>query len=419
MVKKIAEKLNIDSTKPIVIQSEKNNDLLIWKAPETDFMTGSQLIVHESQEAILFLNGQALDLFGAGRHTLTTENIPLLRKVLHRATGDQSPFHCEVYFINKVNRPGIPWGVGGIGYINPVPEYEFPLSNVGASGTMDLKVDNSRKLLLKLVGTETELTVDAYIQKMKDFVKLQTKDYLPNFIRKNTINIFEIDERLKDISEGLHEDLRSDFADYGVSLEKFLVSTVLKPENDSNYAQMYKYYFDKVMVPKRAKLDQKEAVIRAETDKKVHLEGADARAKGREIEGYTWQEQESFDVARTAAGNEGAGAVTSPMMGAGMGMGMGMPLGGVIGGMAVNAISPVVNATAPQGQGSSVQQPVAGGAGIGNPPPEIGIKNKDAVQSGDSFEDAVKKLKMLRDMDMLPEDEFIAKRNEIMERYGL
>ena len=85
-----------------VIKYEGDNSTFVWKHPNEDFSTGTQLIVHESQEAILFLNGQALDLFGPGRHTLETQNIPFLQRVLNISLGNQTPFHCEVYFINKV-----------------------------------------------------------------------------------------------------------------------------------------------------------------------------------------------------------------------------------------------------------------------------------------------------------------------------
>ena len=61
-----------------IVQYEGGNDTFIWKHPLEDFNTGSQLIVHESQEAVFFYNGQALDLFSAGRHTLETQNLPLV-----------------------------------------------------------------------------------------------------------------------------------------------------------------------------------------------------------------------------------------------------------------------------------------------------------------------------------------------------
>ena len=61
-----------------IIKYEGDNSTFVWKHPSEDFNTSTQLIVHESQEAIFFMNGQALDLFGAGRYTLETENIPLI-----------------------------------------------------------------------------------------------------------------------------------------------------------------------------------------------------------------------------------------------------------------------------------------------------------------------------------------------------
>ena len=82
-----------------IIKYEGDNSTFIWKHPVEDFNYMSQLVVHESQEAIFFMNGQALDLFGPGRHTLETQNIPVLGKALNKVTGDKTPFHCEVYSV--------------------------------------------------------------------------------------------------------------------------------------------------------------------------------------------------------------------------------------------------------------------------------------------------------------------------------
>jgi len=74
------------------IKSEGDNTTFIWKHPIEDFNTGSQLIVNESQEAIFFMNGQALDLFPAGRYTLETQNLPLIGKFFNFSTGEKHPF---------------------------------------------------------------------------------------------------------------------------------------------------------------------------------------------------------------------------------------------------------------------------------------------------------------------------------------
>ena len=93
-----------------VIKYEGDNDILIYKHPAEDFNTLSQLIVHESQEAVFFSDGQALDSFKAGRYTLETKNIPLISKLRNLVTGGVSPFHTEVYFINLATMMDIPWG---------------------------------------------------------------------------------------------------------------------------------------------------------------------------------------------------------------------------------------------------------------------------------------------------------------------
>ena len=120
-----------------VIKYEGDNSTFIWKHPAEDFNILSQLIVHESQEAIFFRNGQALDLFGPGRYTLKTSNIPLLGQALNWVMGDQTPFHCEVYYINKTEQMSLKWGTDSkVQYIEP--QYGFPIS-IGACGEMSLR----------------------------------------------------------------------------------------------------------------------------------------------------------------------------------------------------------------------------------------------------------------------------------------
>lgn len=93
-----------------VIKYEGDNSTLIYKHPAEDFNTLSQLIVHESQEAVFFSDGQALDSFKAGRYTLETKNIPLISKIRNLVSGGVSPFHVEVYFINLATMMDIAWG---------------------------------------------------------------------------------------------------------------------------------------------------------------------------------------------------------------------------------------------------------------------------------------------------------------------
>lgn len=159
-----------------VLKYEGDNSTFIWKHPSEDFNSLTQLIVHESQEAIFFMNGQALDLFGAGRYTLETQNIPKIGKYLNRATGDQMPFHCEVYFINKAEQMAIKWGTDSkVQYIDP--QYGFPLA-IGVSGEVALRAEDSRKLLLKLVGTENFLGQQKLVSFFRAFLMTRVKTYI-------------------------------------------------------------------------------------------------------------------------------------------------------------------------------------------------------------------------------------------------
>lgn len=87
-----------------IIKYEGDNSTFIWKHPCEDFNSLTQLIVHASQEAIFFMNGQALDLFGPGRYTLETENIPKIGKVLNRTTGDKTRSIARYILSTKPSR---------------------------------------------------------------------------------------------------------------------------------------------------------------------------------------------------------------------------------------------------------------------------------------------------------------------------
>ena len=186
-----------------VLKYEGDNTTFVWKHPCEDFNTWSQLIVHESQEAIFFRDGQALDLFGPGRYTLETQNIPVLRKVINIPTGGNTPFHCEVYFVNKTDQMSIKWGTDSkIQYIEPT--YGFPVS-IGANGEMALSVNDSRKLLVKIVGTERTLDQFSLVRIFRAFLMTKVKAYIAQVMRQEKINIFEVDENLESFSAAIKE----------------------------------------------------------------------------------------------------------------------------------------------------------------------------------------------------------------------
>lgn len=320
-----------------IIKYEGDNTTFIWKHPCEDFNTTTQLIVHESQEAIFFLNGQALDLFGPGRYTLETQNIPLFRKIINIPTDGKTPFHCEVYFINKTEQMAIKWGTDSrVQYVEPT--YKFPIS-IGASGEMALSVNDSRKLLVKLVGTERVLERTQLVTFFRAFLMTRVKTYIAQEMKSSAINIFEIDENLEAFSDALKARLLEDFADYGVTLNRFFVTTIVKPDGEEQYEKFKELHFRQYADIAEAQLQQKVGIIEQETEAKKMVIEAQALAQKRATEGYTYQQERGFEVAETAAANEGAGQMSNLGIGLGMMAGVGGTVGNMVGGAVTDAFA--------------------------------------------------------------------------------
>ena len=338
-----------------VIKYEGDNSTFIWKHPSEDFNSLTQLIVHESQEAIFFMNGQALDLFGPGRYTLETQNIPRIGKVLNRATGDTSPFHCEVYFINKTEQMSVKWGTDSkVQYIDP--QYGFPLA-IGASGEMSLRAEDGRKLLLKLVGTENYLGQQKLVSFFRAFLMTRVKTYIAQVIKANAISIFEIDENLTAFSENIHRLLIPDFENYGISLERFFVTNIVKPDGDRQYEKFKELHFRQYADIAEAKLRQQTDIIYAQTAAQKVVIDSQAQATKRAQEGYTYAQERGFDVAEKVAQNEAVGQFTNMGVGFGTMAGVGGAVGGIVGGAVNNAMN-AANQPVPTFQTPQSQQPV-------------------------------------------------------------
>lgn len=226
-----------------IIKYEGDNETLIWKHPIEDFNMGSQLIVHESQEAIFFRDGQALDLFGPGRYTLDVQQLPILEKLYELPTDTEATFHSEVYFINKTIQMALKWGTPDkVRFIDPLTS--TPLE-IGASGELNLQVQNARKLLVKLVGTQHGIAwsdQDKFTKSVQDafrpLIVNVVKTNLPAIINALQIDLLEIDQHISEISVALHEKLLPGFEEYGLTIPQFYVTHIVLPENDPNFKRI-------------------------------------------------------------------------------------------------------------------------------------------------------------------------------------
>lgn len=363
------------------------NTTFIWKHPTEDFNIGSQLIVHESQEAIFFLDGWALDLFGPGRYTLHTQNIPLIGNVVNLAAGGQSPFHCEVYFINKTEQRGIKWGTDSkVNYLDPnYNDYPFP---VGASGQMSLRVNDSRKLLLQLVGTAPELSQMTLVSYFQAPIMMKIKSYLPKVLRQREVPIFDVDRYISDFSKELHDMLSQDFVDYGVEICQFWINAIVKPESDPFYCKLRELRGSQMTAIKEAQLQQQVDIIHQQTEAQKASIQAQAMAQKRQTEGYTYQQEKAYGVAERLAENNGVGNFSNLGIGLGIADSLAGGLGAAVAGIASTALEPISCQDSP----STISQKLT----PKDTPPDEVDSDTDASAVLADFELRLKKLELLK-----------------------
>ena len=127
-------------------------DELVRRFPESgsgEIRLGSQLVVREGQKAVFFRDGKALDVFSPGRHTLSTNNIPLLTGLLGIPFGGTSPFTAEVYFVSMREFTNLKWGTA-----QPLVfrDQDFGMVRLRAFGTYSIRVSDPQLLVSQIVG---------------------------------------------------------------------------------------------------------------------------------------------------------------------------------------------------------------------------------------------------------------------------
>ncbi len=287
-----------------VLKFNSDATIFAWKHPNSELSTWTQLIVNESQEAVLVKNGQIADVFGPGHYTLSTNNIPILQKLVNIPFGGKSPFSAEVWFINKAFALDIKWGTTSPIQIQD-PKYGVfvPLRAFGQFG---LRIEDSRRFLVKLVGTMKFFNVNTMTDYFRGLYITRVKDRLSSCLANSKISILEINSHLNEISTDLSKQLQGEFAEFGINVYSFFINDINVPENDPAVKQL------KAALAKRAEMD---------------------------ILGYNYQQERTFDTLNTAAGNKGAAGT---VMGAGLGAGLGFGFGGAMGN-AVGNMEPVMS----------------------------------------------------------------------------
>ena len=277
--------------------SDAANDVFAWKFPQgrNDLSTFTQLVVRESQEAVLFSKGALIGKFGPGKHTLNTENLPLLRNLFGIPFGGRNPFTAEVWFVNKTAPLTIDWRTdsGGDSWIYRDPELG-QVVHLLAAGRYGCRVDDAERFLTQLVGTLAEFSARDLTSHFWGPLLSKTKSSIIAFMQANRVGITTISAHLNDLSKFIEQPLKEFWETYGMLLSGFYITTV---DLDTS----------------------------TEDGKKIAAALSDQAAQN--IAGYTWQQKQGFDVAGNALtrggdiGMLGAVAMTGMFGGGGGGMG--------------------------------------------------------------------------------------------------
>ena len=214
---------------------------LVHKVPSEEFVLGSQLIVNQGQEVLFFKGGKALDLFGAGTHTLSTGNLPILNKLVNLPFGGKTPFSAEVYYVNKTANLEMKWGTA-----NPIP-LEDPryglLISVGARGQYGITIIDSRLFVSKIIGAVPNGTTENYALIRKYFNGLITtkiKSVIADYMVNRGISFLEISQYLSELSGMFQDSLNEEFRRFGIELLNFYCDSIAPAPTDYEKLRGYK-----------------------------------------------------------------------------------------------------------------------------------------------------------------------------------
>ena len=302
-----------------------NTTIYAYRFPETNLSTYTQLIVQESQEAVLFSKGQIVGKFGPGKHTLNTENLPILRNLFGIPFGGKNPFMAEVWFVNKLQPYNIDWETDSMSIHDTDYNTQLPLV---AKGRYGLKVSDAEKFLKRIVGTKDEFTQYDLTDQFFGEFSTKTKSTIVRFMSNHRIGFKGISGELDNLSEYLKGAMLTFWENLGLDLTQFYITSI---DIDTS----------------------------TETGRKVAE--AISQQSAMSITGHTWQQEKMFDVANSAVDNFGSG--NGGLLGGIMAINMmgGMGGGGAVGG---GMMQPQYNQPSfggnPQGfqgqQGQQVQQ---------------------------------------------------------------
>jgi membrane protease subunit (stomatin/prohibitin family) len=209
----------------IIEWTDDSRDTLSFRFPDQDkeIKNGAQLIVRESQVVQFVYLGQYGDLFGPGKHSLTTDNIPILSRLKGWKYGFESPFKADVYYLTTRLFTGNKWGTS-----NPVMmrDQDFGIVRVRAFGTYDFKIIEPPKFLKEVAGTDNHFRLDEFA----DVMRSRLVSVFSEALATSKVPVLDVATRYSELGEALLPLINPVLKEkYGLEMASFVVENVSVP----------------------------------------------------------------------------------------------------------------------------------------------------------------------------------------------
>jgi len=216
------------------IENKGNSRFLVWKSPERSLVIGDQIIVNESEEALLFENGQLMQVLDGGRHLVESGNIPGVEGLIRRAAGSNSPIRIDTWFINKTVSNDYKWGV----QLQAKDHEHGLIVPVGSYGSMLIRIDDPASFVLQIVGQKFQLAKEDLRDFILPIIERNLKDYISKSITNKKLDIFTLDSELMESSKAMSDLISKDIKRFGISLIDFYIQGIEVIGNNPDYLRI-------------------------------------------------------------------------------------------------------------------------------------------------------------------------------------